>query len=293
MTERYPSHILCPVDFSDLSGAALNYSVRLASVCKADITVVHAYWFEAPLYFTPGQADGLKMQYRSAAGQMRAALEKFAASAGAPSAGIRLEEGDPARSVIRAGIETNTDLIVMGTHGRRGFEAFMLGSVAERVLRSSSVPVLTVRGRASSDKVGSILCPVNNTRESRSALQIAARLAVCCGAELTALHVEEDDDPTRIDDLCHWIAEEEQPNCTIGHLRSRGNPAEVILKRAAAGNADLLVIGAAHKAFFDSTFMGSTTVRVVRHATCPVLTVSGKVGEKLNDLSASVQKTAR
>ncbi len=272
MQPPFISRILCPVDFSELSAAALQYSVSLSAACRAEVTALHAYWIDPPPYFTPAHADELKKQYQDAAGEMRRTLERMVQEAGAESAQTMVVEGDPAGSVLRAAQKLGADLIVMGTHGRRGIERFMLGSVAERVLRMSNVPVLTVRGKAAPIK--RILCPVNNSTASRAAFQKAAQLALCLNAQLVAVHIEEDDPNTRIDDLCGWIAGQDRPACTVEHLSGRGNAAEEILKMAAESKIDLLVIGAAHKTFFDSTVLGSTTVRVVRHASCPVLTVT-------------------
>ena len=123
-------------------------------------------------------------------------------------------------------------------------------------------------------------------------MRMAAHLAVCFDAELTVVHVEEIEAKRRIGDLCAWIAEGERPKCTVEDLRRQGSPAEEILQLAHATNTDLLVIGAEHKAFFDSTVLGSTTLRVVRHAACPVLTVAEGLGGK-DVVSASFQQAAR
>lgn len=272
MQPPFPSRILCPLDFSELSTAALGYAARLAATCGGDLALVHAQWFDPPPYFTPAHTEDLKRQFQDAAGEIRCAIEKLAADAGATAAHIEVVEGDPAATVVRLAEQLDAGLIVMGTHGRRGIERFMLGSVAERVLRTSPVPVLTVRGPAS--PVRRILCPVNDSKASRTAFQKAAQLASCLDAKLTAVHIEEDDSKSRIEDLCGWIAGGNHPECAVEHMSGRGNPAEEILKMAAASHADLLVIGAAHRAFFDSTILGATTVRVVRHSPCPVLTVT-------------------
>ncbi len=166
----------------------------------------------------------------------------------------------------------------MGTHGRSGVNRLMLGSVAERVLRESEIPVLTVRGDAAAAVTPpkTILCPVNNTPAAREALSMAAHLARCFDGNILALHVKEGRAGQGIGDLCAWVPDEIRSHCTIKELTREGDAAEEIVSLAKETPCDLLVIGARHRRFFDSTVLGSTTARVVRHAPCPVLTVYAK-----------------
>jgi nucleotide-binding universal stress UspA family protein len=83
------------------------------------------------------QADG----YRQELHQM---LHKLRLADLGAAIDYRLEEGEPAREILRAAAETNCDLIVLGTHGRTGFRRLLLGSVAEQVMRRADCPVLTV-----------------------------------------------------------------------------------------------------------------------------------------------------
>lgn len=277
MATGFPSKILAAVDFTEVSSAALRFAAQIASACEADVAALHVHQFETPAYFTRAQADELRRQFVNATDDARHALETAVSDAGLQRATARVQEGDPATTIIHVAGEERSDLIVMGTHGRRGIERFMLGSVAERVLRSSPVPVLTVRERSDRAAIQNIVCPVNDSNASREAFVKAARIAHCTGARLTAVHIDEGPAVARIDDLCAWIASSEQPRCDVQHLRASGNAAEEILRMASAIGADLLVVGATHRPFFDSTVLGSTTVRVVRHAACPVLTVSAAI----------------
>jgi nucleotide-binding universal stress UspA family protein len=274
MNDRFPGHMLCPVDFSEMSAAAYRFAARLAGACDARLTAIHVYNFEAPAYFTPAQAGEIAAQFEATRADAEAALRRFASESGGPGEpAVLVREGDPANAVLRAAAELQAGLIVMSTHGRSGLRRLLLGSVAERVLRDSSIPVLTIRGPDVPVRIGSIVCPVNDSETSRQAFRAAARIASCCGADVLVVHIDEGPHDRRIDDLCAWRSALDAPQCTIRELRRSGNPAEEILKIAAEMNAGLLVIGAEHKTFFDSTVLGTTTVRVVRHAQCPVLTV--------------------
>ncbi|MCS7316272.1 MAG: universal stress protein [Bryobacterales bacterium] len=280
MPLEHPKHILAPVDFSDLSALALQYADALARCSGARITVLHASSFEAPPYFTQGQIEELRSRLRTAQRQAERELREFARKAlgeGAVLPEFRVIEGRPVETILHAARQLGADLIAMGTHGRSGWNRLMLGSVTERVLRETEVPVLTVRaGTAPPSRplaIRNILCPVNDTAVARRALEHAAEMARCLDATLTLLHVDEGGKPDRIADFCAWVPAEQRTRCRIREVVRRGEASREIVAQATEERCDLLVIGAQHRRFFDSTVIGPTSVRVVRHAPCPVLTV--------------------
>ena len=79
-----------------------------------------------------------------------------------------------------------------------------------------------------------------------------------------------------MDRLCQWVSSKLMAGCVIKELVRQGHAAEQILDLARSMHSDLIVLGAQHKRFFDTTVLGTTTVRVTRHASCPVLTVIHK-----------------
>ena len=268
--------ILVPVDFSEISANALRTASAMAAHCgRGKLVAMYANWFEAPPYFTVGRLAELQAELRDseqAAGQMLAALVQSTLGDQAGSVETRVVDGYPADAIGRMTTLTNADLIVMGTHGRTGFNRWMLGSVAERVLRESAVPVLTVRGAAVA-AVREVLCPVHDTDLSRQALSLAAAISGCFGANLTVLHVEESSGARPVSDLCRWIPEGERARCVIREAVRAGDASEQIVKLAAEGAYDLIVLGAPRRNFFGGMVLGTTTLRTVRHAHCPVLAV--------------------
>jgi nucleotide-binding universal stress UspA family protein len=148
-----PSHairrILVPVDFSPASRAALEYAVFLARRFDAGVEVLHVW--EPPLYVgpeititAPGRAVTLAEFARTEASR---GMEEFLASldrAGLPSLNGRVDSGPPAATILRVATDEHCDLIVMGTRGRTGLAHALLGSVAEKVVRRASCPVVTV-----------------------------------------------------------------------------------------------------------------------------------------------------
>ncbi len=203
--------ILCPVDFSDLSSAALRYASLLARCGNARLVVAYAQSFSPPPYFTEGQVGELEHQFRDAFQGAEAALRRFVdaelgVEAG-PGTEVKVVEAMPVDGILRVTRDIKADLVVMGTHGRSGVNRLMLGSVAERVLRESAVPVLTVRGDTTAAMMPpkTILCPVNNTPAAREALSMAAHLARCFGGNIVAVHVKEEHTGQAIGDLCAWV----------------------------------------------------------------------------------------
>ena len=139
-------HILVPTDFGDSSNAALEVAVDLSKKYGASLTLLHTY--EIPVYGYPGMLyapiDLLTPIQESAQAQSDAALKSLRARV--PEAQALLKFGVPAVEIQKAIEETHADLVVMGTHGRHGVSRALLGSVAERTVRLSQIPVLTVRG---------------------------------------------------------------------------------------------------------------------------------------------------
>jgi nucleotide-binding universal stress UspA family protein len=219
--------------------------------------------------------EDLQRQFSKAARDARRSLISFVKSTLGEAAGaveIRVVEGSPGHAIQEMAADIHAGLIVMGTHGRTGVNRWMLGSVAERVLRLSPVPVLTVR-TAPPGVIKHILAPVNGTALSRRVLSVAARLATCFDATVTALHVQEAHGDAPVVDLCEWIGPEERSRCSIYELVRHGDPAEEIVAVASEAACDLLVIGAPQRRFFDGAVLGTTALRVVRHSLCPVLSI--------------------
>ncbi len=155
---------------------------------------------------------------------------------------------------------------------RSGLNRWMLGSVAERVLRETPVPLLTVRS-APREPIRRVLCPVHDTELARRALTLAARISACFEASLTVFHVKEPSGSNPVTDLCSWVPKEERARCDIRELVRHGEAAEETVRLATGEQYDLIVLGAPRRRFFDGMVLGTTTLRTVRHAPCPVLTV--------------------
>lgn len=140
-----PKTILVPTDFGSSSDHALTYAVELAKALSAEVVVLHTY--ELPIVGFP---DGALV----ATPEMATRMGEAAASGMKTALATHASGGVPIRSVIRQGVpwqtivdyaqEIGAGMIVMGTHGRRGLPRALLGSVAEKVVRTATCPVLSV-----------------------------------------------------------------------------------------------------------------------------------------------------
>ena len=198
----------------------------------------------------------------------------------------RLLEAAPGDGILMAASEYGAGLIVMGTHGRGGLNRLLMGSVAERVVRQAAVPVLTVRGIGEDASecrrpFRRILCPINYTEVAREALRYAVDLARRFESELIVMTSLEGEAARSVKaareqerKLCDWVPENVQASCMIEPIVCHGDAAEQIIRTASEEDGDLIVIGAQHRPLLETTIFGTTSVRVMRHAACPVLTVA-------------------
>ncbi len=138
--------LLVPIDFSDCTNGLVDQATELAARTGGSVTLLHA--IQAP----PGLGDApLDGDARTAdellTGESRALLDRFAMRARAR--GVRAtcitRAGAPEEVILAAATECEADMIMMGTHGRRGVQRMLLGSIAEQVIRRAEIPVITVR----------------------------------------------------------------------------------------------------------------------------------------------------
>jgi nucleotide-binding universal stress UspA family protein len=284
-----PRTILCPLDFSELSDLALKYAAAGAKVYAATLLILHAETFEVPRYFAKGERDRLMQELETAREAVRSDLIQHVRKVlGSPQVGVaeryKVMELDPVDAILEAAASEEIDLIVLGTHGYGGMKRVVLGSVVESVVRQSRVPVFTVRQKEhefidvaladSVPRLHRILCPVNMTEVARKALRHAVSLAERFGAQLSVLYsIERGESLSRSaaqEKLCSWIGGKAMPQCELETIVRQGDAAEQIIVHAREQKADLIVMGAEHRPFFETTFLGKTTELVMRHAPVPV-----------------------
>lgn len=292
-------NILCPVDFSDCSALALDYALALAKRDQAAVTVMHVMPTMPadgvyPYAFEPILPTGESKE------QALTQLGKFVHRARGEhvSTTVVLEDGDPVDEILAKAKSMDADLIVIGTHGRRGLARLLLGSVAERVLRSTDIAVLSVSPdckppRSNGELFSEVLCPVDFSASSLRGLELALDIVGDSGS-LSVVHVVEfymnaglgeslavdlqsirkRHEEEGLAKLEAAIPSSARERCRVNVQEMTGGGAyRVILKLSEREHSELIVMGVAGRSAADMFFFGSTTNHVVREARCPVLTV--------------------
>lgn len=313
--------ILCPTDFSEFSERALQRALALARWFEARVTVLHAQ-IVAPRGFpmeggtyAPVAGDLL----RTTREDLLKALDRFVEPHLGEGVPIETElvEGDPPRAIRVAAEAMAADLLVMGTHGRGGFEHLLLGSVTEKLLRAAPCPVLTV-GQAkmappSDPLFRRILCAADLTKASQRTFDMALSLAEENLAQVTLLHVVEgvlgesdlplyrpvpetmplrrtlmEEARDRLETMAHGA----RAFCEVSGRVETGPAWRQILRVAQESNADLVVMGAHSGGALARMFLGSTANHVVRQAPCPVLVVREMVDRAAHREEVAVERSA-
>jgi nucleotide-binding universal stress UspA family protein len=296
--------ILCPIDLSDSNLRPLERAGALARWYEAALTAffvdtardIDASFFAAlnPAGVATATVEGTR-QARLLR-QMRAVVDRASLPAGVV---VEVEEAtDAHRAIVAQATAMSADLIVMGSHGRLGFQGALLGSVAERVLRAATCPVMVVPPHdvvsPATVSFTHIVCAIDFSTSSLAAVRWALSLAEEGDARLSLLHVHEVptalqippvdpgeniealDAQVRADILTRLralVPEAAGSYCSIETAIADGAAGRGILNFAADRAADLIVMGAQGHSTLERFVFGSKTHDVVSRARCPVLTV--------------------
>jgi nucleotide-binding universal stress UspA family protein len=298
------THVLCPIDFSEPSQHALAHAVAFARLYGARLTVLHvAPSFELTLAPAVRYEESSRLVYPVSRDEVLEGLHRAAKAAGASASRVEAvaEAGAVVQTILDQTLSREADLIVIGTHGRGWFDRALLGSTAERVIHRAPCPVLTVPPAAPAAasapvEIAQILCAVDFSPSSLVALGFALDLARQTQGTLTLLHAIEwpvDHEPRGIahfavpeyrlylladarERLATLVAQEPRIPPDTQQVVVTGRAKSEILQLAARSGTHLIVMGAQGRDGVGLTLFGSTTERVVREATCPVLTVRGE-----------------
>ena len=281
--------ILCPVDFFKASSRAFDYALKLAQNYGAKVHLLHvvAPAIAAP-YGAPFTVEDLTSDIEREAKRL---LQKFKDRGAKARVNVTTEVrlGDVDLGILHSVKDRKADLVVMGTHGRRGFERLLLGSVTERMIRHCPVPLLTLGGErkaSPSPKIRRILVTTDFSAGSVEAVTYALSIGQQYKAKVTLLHVLHEvaaADLKYRDPLVRGIEVQLQkliPERAVNSIDVEtriedGVPAEVISNRIKSRAFDLLVMNIHGKSLLDRALIGSTAERTLRESAgiCPVLLI--------------------
>jgi nucleotide-binding universal stress UspA family protein len=293
------ARILLPTDYSPGSLRAYRVALSLAAERGAPLDVVHAWSapFFGPAYdgsAAPGTHESLFTLIRE---QAESEMKTFLGSVEVPE-GValtsRVVSGEPVHAVLEIEKEAPTELVVVGSHGRKGAAYLLLGSVAARMVQLAEAPVLVVPAHDEGPPVERlepkrIVVGVDFSDATQSTIRQAVAFAQRYGATVELLHVIAP--PTMIiDDLTLWdqVADDHRQSIekdlrvladhvqvpegvTLTRRVEFGVPADVIV--GAAGDAQLVVMGTHGRTGLSRLVLGSVAEKVSRTSPCPVLTV--------------------
>lgn len=293
--------ILVTTDFSEAANRALPVAIGMAKVFDAELHILHV---------AVPNGDTEIPNVRSVAGapppsSLEEALESLAAAAdtegAAPRRVVAVRRGFSAYDgILGYAQERGIGLVVISTHGRSGLSYVFMGSIAERVLRHTTCPVLVVQARRDTVASGAlpqgpILVPCDLSEASQRAGAYAARLAVLAGQPVHLLHVVEasraavyttlglrdpaTEDPERVAQHAREMMEAMfaplfPPEVTVRPIIRRGaNPSKEILRYAEESGAGMITMTFQGYDEIGDFLVGSTTERTIRRSPCPVLVV--------------------
>jgi nucleotide-binding universal stress UspA family protein len=274
-------NILFLTDFSEASDTALAYAMGFARHFGAQVYPAHAC---DPIILTETAAPDILDEVEENSRQRLLALARKNGITSTP-----LFARGPVEAAVPGWInEHGIDLIVMGTHGRRGLQHFLMGSVAEAIFRAATCPVLTVGPHVmvrpyKEFKAEKILFPTDLGAHAEFATQYALSVAQESRAQVTFMHVVSLEEAFQRDraklvnaafkNLEKLVPAEAKEWCEPELVVEVGDPGKELLGYAETERPDLIVLGLPAGKKFNSHFRTGVTYNIISSAPCPVLTV--------------------
>lgn len=286
--------ILCPVDFSEFSIRAYQYARSLAEHYGARVVAQHIVELTRYPYADYAASTGDYAEFcRTLHDGARQQLEAFLKTHGQDPTHSEfvVHEGTAPDCILSYAEKGKADLIVIGTHGRRGYDRLVLGSVTNRVMRRTSCPVLAIctpqqKSAAETQKhthqLRRILFCTDFSENSERAFRYAVSATEEYDAELIVLHVLEEARnssqaqatlATAREQLDKMIQQEMPKPLKIKTAVRVGKPYQQIIELAEETHTDTIVMGVRGRGAVDLAVFGSTTYRVLQLGPCPVLAV--------------------
>ncbi|HEV2177566.1 MAG TPA: universal stress protein [Terriglobia bacterium] len=287
--------IVCPVDFSEYSTKAYDYAYSLAKHYRAKLFLEHVVQpLQVPYPYYAFPEATVNDVYWNVSGDAEKRLKDLATSRvwnGLQPEWV-VQKGFVPDTILEFAEQQSANLIVMGTHGRRGIDRVTMGSVTEKVLRKARCPVLAVRKPAHDFvnpeegrdpvRLRRILLATDFSDYALRALDYGFSLAMEYNAELTLMHVLEDVPASpdlqtatkeAISRLENPIPQDARNWCSIKSVVRIGKPYQEIIQLALEAQSDLVILGVRGRNALDLALFGSTTHRVIQLGSCPVLAV--------------------
>jgi nucleotide-binding universal stress UspA family protein len=297
------SRVLVAVDFSKPARSAFEFALALSARHRAELVLVQAVPPDQPFGWYARDRLALAAKLRQRAEQSNVELTE------------RVQTGDPAEIILLHARSLHPDLIVLGTHQRRGIERVRVGSVAERVVRKATVPVLLIpRGRQTSaiKPFTHVAVAVDFGPGTNRVVEQALALTKTSADRITLLHVvsrsssdvpphlygygiPESQDPLIRDaqrSLQLAIPVERETSADIHTRVLLGDPSTRISRAVEDVGADLLVVGVPKRGVVSRALFGTTAARLLRAVRVPILAVPERATHAAHQESTSLHVAA-
>lgn len=297
--------ILVPTDGSDHAVRAAEHAAYLARLFDARVHVLHVVDVQSAAgMFDAGGVDDAFVARLEAAGEraidaVEAAIERVGARTATESLRTALVRGTPGEAIREYARDNGVDLIAMGTHGRRGVNRYVRGSVAERVVRRADVPVLTARAtevNSAAEGYDEVLVPTDGSAVAAAAVDHGLAVARAADARIHVIGVVDFGEiaagpayapPADVAERLETEAEAATASVAtrawdadldVVTAVREGIPADELVRYADETDVDLIAMGTAGRTGVRRYLRGSTTERIVRRAAMPVFTVNASDG---------------
>lgn len=290
--------ILVPVDFSETGQLALEHAAFLARLSKSELILLHVFPHSEYSFQIPEPV--MVLENRKALEEIVDAKLKETAEMVQANYGITPRtfstNGKVAAEVVQFAREEKADLIVMGTHGAKGFEEIFIGSNAEKVVSIAPCPVITVQTNAKKIGFTNIVLPIDRSLHSREKVEPAIALASLYAAKIHIVGLLDEEDMAEengyeklqlvLDQVQHAV---EKAGLTFTRHTIKGERlAAEALKYGESVSADLVIIMTEQESKLTGVFLGALARQIVNHSRIPVMSVKPHYHEFQSiDLSGS------
>lgn len=275
-----PNRIVVPVDFGEQSMIALHQACRLAKMINAELTLLYVAEVHGIFRSNPLQDEELKKEINAKLDELIEATEK--------NEGVKADKvvahGSVYEKVSEVAEMLNARFIVMGTNGGStgGVRRRFIGSNALRVVRESTVPVITIKGKHHRDGCKNIVVPLDLTKETREKVAKAIEFAKMYGADIRIVSVLFTTDEFIVNRLTRQLSqvkgfiEKAGVRCTaeiIKGIKGEESLGQIIIDYSNKVEGDLLLIMTQQETEMTDLFVGSAAQEIINKSDVPVLSI--------------------
>ncbi|CAN5488837.1 universal stress protein [soil metagenome] len=278
--------ILIPYDFSETASLALDHGVFMAKLTKAEITLLHvieSYSFASAITnaFSKTQNEYEEKVETSANDKFKEMADKIHHQASVV-VNYQTVRGKIYRAIVTAAKDSESDIIIMGTHGSSGFQEYLVGSNTYKVVSSAPCPVISVQTHAKKIGFHDIVMPIDNSGTSRQKVKLVVELAKHYKSVVHIvglMTVTDVDLQRRFEVKVHQVKDyvEEHEVAHTMKMFKGDNPTSTLFDYSTQINADLMVIMTDQEG--SGMFMGSAAQQLVNHSKIPIMSIRPDEGD--------------